>query len=624
MTNLRVLILEDDELSVKHLQFMLNQFGVHQIKSCNIHDFKFMVSIEHYHIIILDGFLEGGVSGLDMIQHIDDTINNTFIWVISGIIGENHIPRNLLPRIHSFFKKPIKEERLKKALQEINDEVMKDFSLEGVLDSFLTPSFSTESLQELIQKTPVVHGHELAILICLLAESRWTGQVNLKIHSNKYDARLLFLNGDMISIQTPDQKSFFGILAKAHGFVTETIIRKLISKGGDEPIGHKLVHSGYLSPHSVYFILEEQSKIRLSQLMGFQQNYKIKLISKDVQKHSDGAVISFQKKPSFLLEILWSKIELEWLKDFFSDKNNYVLKFNHPKVSEMSERWQSNFEQIMKQVDNQKTISEVRKEVSLDPHEFLFSLYYLLVSKCLFYQKNKEDDKFKSDLEARIKQFKKQMKKSHYFDLLGLQKTASHSEIKTRLTHVIKVFHPDQYLDPKIKKTCNEILSYLNEMKDILLNTEKRNQYTKNLKTKEGENFVHLFSEYKKGKEEILNNQRYADGLRIIEPIKDEPSLPEDVKLYYAWSLMKTYKIQSINMKTVFKILDRMSVEMKCTTLYFFVRALCYLKQDEKSVAYDYLKKCLAIDENFFPARLEWVQLKKDKSIFKKLFFKAS
>ena len=623
MTNLRVLILEDDELSVKHLQFMLNQFGIHQIKSCNIHDFKFMVSIEHYHIIILDGFLEGGVSGLDMIQHIDDTIKNTFIWVISGIIGENHIPRNLLPRIHTFFKKPINGEKLERALKKVNDEVTKDLSLEGILDSFLTPSFSSESLRSLIQTSPAVHGHELAILICLLADSRWTGQVNLKI-SKKYDVRLLFLNGDMVSIQTPDQKSFFGILAKAHGFVTESVIRKLISKGGDEPIGHKLVHSGYLSPHSVYFILEEQSKIRLSQLMGFQQNYKIKLVSKSVQKHSDGVVISFQQKPSFLLEILWSKIELEWLKDFFSDKNNYVLKFNHPKVNEMNKRWQNNFEQIMKQVDNQKTVSEIRKEVSLDPHEFLFSLYYLLVSKCLFYQKNKEDEKLKSDLEARIKQFKKQMKKSHYFDLLGLQKKASSSEVKNRLTHVIKVFHPDQYLDPKIKKTCNEILFHLNEMKDILLNKEKRIKYTKTLEKKQGENFVHLFSEYKKGKEEISRSQKYTEGLRIIEPIKDESSLPEDVRLYYTWALMKTHVIQDINMKTVFKILDRMSVEMKCTALYFFVRALCYLKQDEKSVAYDYLKKCLAIDENFFPARLEWVQLKKDKSIFKKLFFNAS
>ena len=309
---LKVAVLENDELFLKHLRFVLNRLGIYHIQVCNVDNFSFMVSLEHFHIIILDALLENGVSGLDFIKQIDEK-KDIFIWLMSGVIKKEHIPRSLLPRIHSFFGKPVDEVKIEKALNEIKKQIPKIDLKEGILDSFLN---STPDL-DWIRENPNIQGPDLGILLYLLSEFRWTGRIKMKASEKKYNTILEFLDGNLCSIRSLDQKSFFGTLAKAHGFVTEKIIRELLAKGGDEPIGQKLVYAGHLSPHSIQFILEEQSKIRLSQVMDMSKKYKVSLVEKDIERPQDGVFISFQKNPSFLLEILWGKVSLKWLQDFF-------------------------------------------------------------------------------------------------------------------------------------------------------------------------------------------------------------------------------------------------------------------------------------------------------------------
>ena len=245
------------------------------------------------------------------------------------------------------------------------------------------------------------------------------------------------------------------------------------------------------------------------------------------------------------------------------------------------------------------------------------------MSKCLFYSHNEINQKNIEDLEAKFKKFKEKMKQNHYFDILDLSKNASFSEIKSRINHMIKVFHPDQYTDSNLKKISNEILSYLNEVRETLFNEEKRKVYIQHIEKKEGVGLAHLFSEYQKGKKGLLESRiDFKEAFNILEPIKGETTLPEDVKLYYLWASLKRDSFTGTRSAEAF--LDRMSVEVKCTALYFFVRALYFLKKGDSDLAQRYLEKSLSVEENFFPARIELAQLKKNQSVFKKVFFKVS
>ena len=70
----------------------------------------------------------------------------------------------------------------------------------------------------------------------------------------------------------------------------------------------KLVRLSYISPHTLPLILEEQLKIRLSQLINFNESYKVQLgPSEDSISNPKELNISLEKIRSFLLEILWSK-----------------------------------------------------------------------------------------------------------------------------------------------------------------------------------------------------------------------------------------------------------------------------------------------------------------------------
>ena len=303
--DLRVLILEDDELAQKNLQEVLSRFNISNIKIVdNVQDFKFKFSVENFDLVILDCLLPGGVSGLDVVHSMD---NNTdcSLWVISSVIERNSIPKDILPKVDFFMRKPIQDKLVEEGLQKVQNKKEKEVDKEGILSALYKTSFSEQDFQFFLKKHKVFKGHELALLICLCSLSKWTGCVELKQLSESGKFILHFSEGNLNRVQSADKKSYFGVLAAAYGEVSSSLVKKLIDKDSSkEPIGEKLVRLSYISPHALPMILEEQLKIRISQLINFNMSYEVRLkSSQDFDSNAKELNISLENIRSYLLEI---------------------------------------------------------------------------------------------------------------------------------------------------------------------------------------------------------------------------------------------------------------------------------------------------------------------------------
>ena len=629
--DLKVLVLEDDEQVQNHLKSLLDDFGIHRVKYFdNVQNFQFELSLEKYHLLIIDCLLPGSVGGLDVLQKIEKPEDYS-IWLMSGVIGKHSIKdKALLSKIDLFLKKPLKADFMEPAIQKIKNNLDKHFDDEGVLSSLYKSSFQASEFQRFVKKYNLFKGPELGLLMCLCSLSKWTGKVVLLEEEKQQKAVLTFLRGNLNSIQSPDQRSYFGVLAGLHGLVPSSVVKKLIAEEGGEPIGEKLVRLSYISPHSIHFILEEQTKIRLSSLMDVRKSYRVSLEEdSNILERKD--FVSLSKIRSFISEILWPQVDVKWLKSFFESKNNIILQLGLVQdTSKISQHWRAKCCHILECIHGRQTFAGVKKQaqtqLNCEEDEVLFCFYYLLTTKYIYFDENKEEKKNRQDIESKIMLFQKALKKKNYFDLIGLSKNSSFSEIKERLLKMTKVFHPDFHSE-SMQETCNNILSHLNVVSDVLLDDEERKLYIDKLEKKTGDKFFQLFSQYEEAKD-LLKENSFQKGLDRLQKIKDESCLPPDVKLYYAWAWIKT-KAEDSNrneMNNMLKFIERVDLELKYTSLYYFVRALYAFESGDVFIAEQHIEKSLRIDNQFLPARIESVRFKKQskKSKFMAGLFKAS
>ena len=120
--DLKVLILEDDLSAQRNLQEVLSRFGISNIKIVdNVQNFKFTFSVENFDLVILDCLLPGGVSGLDVVQSMNNK-TDYFLWVVSAVISQNSIPKDILPKIDLFLRKPVQDKLIEEGLRRIQSK----------------------------------------------------------------------------------------------------------------------------------------------------------------------------------------------------------------------------------------------------------------------------------------------------------------------------------------------------------------------------------------------------------------------------------------------------------------------------------------------------------------------
>ena len=630
---MHILILDDDELVSKQLgELFQQQLGSVQVKTASeVEEFHFLRSMEHFDLLVIDCLLPGAVNGIDLVQTIQTDPKSQHIWLMSGVIGPSSVPHSLKSKINFFLKKPIDESSIQTAFNKIKKTEKHVESGDGVFSSFYKQSMSQKELLQLLEKHPHFQGPELSLLYGLCSFSKFSGKIIL---DSKGKSFLEFSQGNLINIQIPHKNSYFGVLLVAHGYTEASKIKEILANKDPGRIGEKIIRSGVMKPGDVHFVLKEQSKIRMSKLMDPKLSLKVKAVpaEKILQTEEENS-IGLKDMRNFLLSALWAKLDSSWLKNFFSLRENYFLSMlKSEDINLLDSKWVKKLSQMLNFIDGKHSVEQIKenmiKSFSYKEEEVLFMMYYLLAAKYVVLKDSDKENN--SNIEEKLIQFKQRIKKENYFELLNLQKNASDIELKDRISQLIKNFHPDRFVGQVSAASthiCSEIISYLNKIKDTLLNPEEKKKYLNQLEKGDEKHIFKIISQYTEGKE-LLKTRKYSAALAALDKLKEAKGLPSDFSLHYCWAYLKAHKNFSTpkEKSMIFDLIDRVPLELKYSALFYYVKALYAVKAQDDLIARQNLRKCLSISKDFLLAKIELAELdqRANKSnVIKSLFQKT-
>ncbi len=628
---MKILILDDDELTLKWLKDLFTRLGATEVCTVrDVEDFRFQLSLKNFNLYVVDVLLPGSSNGVEIIERCSIDTSQAVIWFMSGVVKENSFPDSIRSQVGLFLSKPINESLV---ISEFKKLDLKDNKSEGFLSSFYEEHLSSTDVLKLLKEQESVKDHQLAVLYSLCALSRFSGNILLK--NDEIDATLFFSDGNLIRITSPHRKSYLGVLMAAYGFASAQDIKKVLQSSKPGLTGEKLIKYGFTSPHSLYFILKEQTKIRLSELIQKDATYSIELKKLSLNTLSES--FSLNDIRVMLAETLWSKIDSSWIHDFFELKgSDFVHRSAVTEIGreEDSTGWMKKCRKIISLIRDGDSLSRVVgnsvNSLSLKKEEIQFCLYYMLIMKFLYLKKNSNEAYSFKHVEGKLFDFKKRMKTQNYYELLNLHTNDSVSKIKERIMEVLSLFHPDQYqgqLSLLVEQQCHEVILRINEIKGVLLSDSKREEYIKGLQSGFQEDVVEGLVQFSKAKN-LIQKKEFSNALSILESLQNQKGTPSVVHLYYCWMYMKVFeqfKNAEDRDRVLYKV-ERTSVEDKYSYLYYYCKALFMMKKEENHLARQLLKRCLNLEPDFIHAKIDLVAVEQSlkKVGFFKNLFKAS
>ncbi len=628
---MNVLILDDDELSAKSLKHTISQLGSHYVHIlCDPDDFQFQLSIKHFDLCIVDVLLPGSLNGIEVLEKSSINYDQTTLWLISGVLTRANIPQKTSVSFSKFLRKPFNEEEVIKGVRQVDSKIT---PVEGVLNTFFLSSFSEKDLNSLVQKHPDILDHQLAVLYCLCSLSQFSGDLILK---NKEEEKTVisFKSGNLMRIQSAHRKSYLGVLLASYGFALAQDIKKILGtkSQSSELTGQKLIRNGIISPHALLFILKEQAKIRMSELIQNNSSYTIEL--KRVNYDSQLEAFSLKEIRVMLGEIIWSKVQPQWIEDFFEWNSQSVVCPISGQGFERSESIEciKNSYKVFLLIDGtfsiRRLIELVKEKLQLSQQEASFCLYYLLMSKYVYLQKGSDKQLNLSFLKGKLNKFIENYKFLNYYKLLNLHFNATEKEIQERINDAMKFFHPDKYQksgDVEFLFKAREVVANLNEMRALLLNPERRKKYLEQLQKGSQEDVLKMAQELNRA-QEFLESRKYSESLSILEKIIDQKGTLPKAILYYCWAYLKVNpRPRSSEINELLYKLDHLSIEDKYSYLYYYCKGLINWSQDNFLLAKQNFKRSMNMNPEFKYVRVDILELEnslKKKNIIMNLFKK--
>ena len=293
---MKALILEDNSSLAQSLQEILFNQGWQVDVGSSFKEASFFIAKNSYDLIVIDILLTDG-KGFEVLDILPQkTINlDLKIIFISGLFEKSSVLKNIPKRFKSnciFLQKPIDEKDFLNQLEEFKKLELKNNKF-SIFESFFEKNLLKKPLDFYLLKNRTFDSKELLLAISLAHYKNFTGEFQITT-DNKKLVTIKFYNGDIIKLISNSEKSFFGTLLVEHGLSLQTDIEILLEdKEPNKLIGERLIEKRLLSPYMLNFILKEQVKIRLSEIMSC-PSFHLNIIEESIE-NSEPANIDFNE-----------------------------------------------------------------------------------------------------------------------------------------------------------------------------------------------------------------------------------------------------------------------------------------------------------------------------------------
>ena len=594
--------------------------------------------IEHnlFDLFVLDILLpdKQGFEILEILSKKNQT-SFTKIALISGFFDAPAVQKKIplaLKKQCVFFKKPIQEEVFLNFLKDLQPQ--KVYKSSPFFDFFFDPGPPQKALKAYLPEQHTFDSKDLIPSLFLTHLKQFTGDLNIETDKDQ-KSLLKFYEGTMTSLISNSEKSFFGNLLVEHGLsLPENIQGFLVSaKNSNKRLGEKLVEEQLLSPQMLNFILKEQIKIRLSEMMD-SSSFQIKVINKIYSTEQIKTEIDFNELDfiEWLADSLKTEFKSKNLEKFYLEVKNKKLqkssKINRILINHKD--FLKDYNLLFTQIQPDQSIKSFIRS-SKRKTDSLKLLYFGLLTKSIFLRGETKEflngQKMESILDSILEK-----DSGDLFAILNLPWKASTEEVEKNYRQLIQTIHPD-LLPPSVstslRKKAEETFEKITTSYKQLKEKSKREKYIQQQTEK---NFMNVIVFYEEGIQHI-KNKNYKEGLKSLLKIADHKQAPSDTLLYTLWAQLKSENTDLLkNRKKGIDIkqkIDSCSISLRTSPLFWYVKGLFYIQIQQYEKAKKLFKKSLQIKKNFISAKEELILIKKlgtqkKQNLFQLLLKKSS
>ena len=614
MNTVKALVLEDNPLLAQSLQDMLITEGWKTSLSYSWGEASSLIHTNHFDLFVLDILLPDK-KGFEILKILPENKMSPHLKIIliSGFVEESFAQKNIPPHLKShcvFFKKPIDEKVFLNFLQKIKSS---DWNNKEA--SFFEKGCPSQPLGFYLSQNKTFDSKDLIFSVFLAHLKKFTGEFKITTN-NKTEILIQFYNGHIIKLTSNSETSFFGALLVEHGLSLKEDIEALLeNKKSNQLIGKLLVEKELLSQHMLNFMLKEQVKIRLSEIMSH-PSFKLNILEKPFENNTP---LDMDFDETDFIEWLADSAQTELTEEFF--KNFYMsVKFcliqkssQINKVVISQKRFLQDYNLLFKNLKEGAPVKDIINN-SIDQHHSFQLLYFGLLTKSIYLKNQKEAsmDIQKTDLflDSIIEKDSENL-----FALLNLPWDASSQEAEKSYKQIIQKIHPDlapsdvnDQLKEKFKKAFHKITKSYDTLKD----QEKRKEY---VKQKKEENFVTVINKYEEGVTHIKKGN-YKSGLKILLRIANHKHAPSNTFLYVLWAKLKSGNEDLIKQREkaikIKKAIDFCPISLRTSPLFWYVKGLFYAQTERYDRAVELFNKSLAVQKDFMEAKRELILIKQN------------
>jgi CheY-like chemotaxis protein len=520
---IQVLIVDDEAAQGKALEEAFKRQGYSATRCSTSVSALTLAQRQEFHCLIVDCLLPkmNGVDLAEEIQHL--AVRKPKVILYSGIYKDRNFVKEASERIQplAFMTKPFDlEEMIGNVDAAFADELNQDDD-PPLLSLYTEQPMSDRELVKLIESEPTIHAFHVPMLLKALQKTRLSGELTLISAVGDVNS-IMFYDGRVFSVRTPDRDTYFGGLAVGYGFVSPDDVLEALRNPATKLLGQKLIESMSLSPHAITVIMEEQLALRLSQCV---QNSVVSLEWTPHKFSKPDYALNLTRFDGLMDDWIKSKIDLDWIRTAMTAWGNYEIQG-----------------QFHAELTGPMTLNELLSNEDFRDTEDLPHLFRQLLYREAWFGLKTDDKEDFTFLEARLNQMLKDFKEQNHFQILGVGEKAHTQEMNRAFADLKAVFDPKilpASCPAPVMVKCTKVFQQIENAYKTLSEDTARAKYLILLQNKRSQSLLENEPVFRAA---ILELQcgHAKEAAKKFQSLIDRKLEFRDLRAYRIWAGLKT------------------------------------------------------------------------------------
>lgn len=608
--DIRVFVVEDDRSMASALEAAISRAGFKAVLFTRPDDVIAATKLQFPEVFIIDCLLPK-TSGVNLALELQALGAKSSFIFMSGIYKDKAFIKETLQKTKAkgFFAKPLDIAVLVSEIEKIVGDLILDDSLhEPFLEVLTLPSATPVERAQVVEKTSSIHGFEVPRALSLLAHRSVSGTLSLT-EQGQPPAKIYVHEGNIVRVDMQMPNSLFGALLREKNLIASEAIDKLMKDPSPKPIGQRLVEANLLSPHVIQIVNQEQTGVRLSQLI---KNTSYKSHFTFDQPLDPDMVLSSQKLTLLFSDWIYSKIDPGWLRTFYLpwmaakivpsvNFNERAPIFNLPPISLMPD--------FVGKIPKNPIVQELLSDKRFSEDETLGAIHLLVFGGMIVFERKTGKAGVNLPVD-RLKKIFDDMQSKNFFEILGISTTANQNDIKKGYFELAKTFHPDKLAansPPDMVELANQIFQKITTAYNTLREDEKRLDYLRELEHGQAEKIIRGETFLDEGTK-LLRSGHPSKAVEKLEQARTLGVQTTELNLLTIWArilMSQGSAKQGTVLNEAQAQLNKVPPEDRHTALYFYVKGLYFKNSNEMDQAINAMKQALYLSPTFIEAQRE-------------------